>query len=97
MKGYVSQKLLLPSGRSVLLVANSIPDCPWEIHEAGAVFYVRRLRRGNSVEFEYFKGGAMQSMPFDRVDATALTDHMNQQALSRRPMPLNPFYRSLKS
>lgn len=96
MKGNAPPKLVLPSGCSVLLVANSIPERLWEIHEAGAVFYVRRIKRGNSAEVEYFRGGTMNSMPFDRVDAAALAAHMNQQAHSRRPRLVNPFYRSAK-
>jgi hypothetical protein len=61
---------------------------------SGGVCRVRRLRRGNSAEFEYAKDGAGRALELSEEDARALVMLLNDllreasdRALARRAAP----------
>ena len=68
----------LPSGRSVVVHRpRGFETPPWEIEGTGRLFRVRRVRRGNSAEYEYAKGTASRALELTEEDAVALVAMLN--------------------
>ena len=88
-------KRTLPSGRSVVLHRpRGFASERWEMAGSGGVCRVRRLRRGNSAEYEYAKDGAGRALELSEEDARALVILLNEllreandRALARRSAP----------
>ncbi len=68
----------LPSGRFVVLHRPRGFETPlWEIEGVGRLFRVRRVRRGNSAEYEYAKDTASRPLELTEEDAIALSTMLN--------------------
>ena len=68
----------LPSGRSIVLHRpRGFETSPWEIEGSGRLFRVRRVRRGNSAEYEYAKDTAARQLELTEEDAVALAAMLN--------------------
>ena len=59
--------ITLPSGRRARLVVND-PDRPWEVYPHGALFGLRRPRRGDSSQWELFKNSSALVVTYDKAD-----------------------------
>ena len=68
----------LPSGRSVVVHRpRGFDTPPWEIDRSGRLFRVRRVRRGNSAEYEYAKDTVSRPLELTEEDAVALSAMLN--------------------
>ena len=86
----------LPSGRSVVVHRpRGFDTPPWEIEGSGRLFRVRRVRRGNSAEYEYAKDTASRPLELTEEDAVALCGDAQRAAArsarSRRSAPIGAF------
>jgi hypothetical protein len=79
-------KIRLPSGRMATL-RKPAPDRPWEAFREGAVYVVRRIKRGDSSEWETFANqGSLSPLCLDLADAEALVEALNAEwPASRHP------------
>ena len=68
---------------------------PWEIEGSRRLFRVRRVRRGNSAEYEYAKDAASRQLELTEEDAVALAAMLN--ALLREARDLAGARRSARS
>ncbi len=59
--------ITLPSGKRARLVVND-PDRPWEIYPHGTEFGLRRPRRGDSSQWEYFKNSSAIVATYSEAD-----------------------------
>ena len=57
----------LPSGKRARLVVND-PDRPWEVYPHGSLFGLRRPRRGDSSQWEYFKNSSALIASYAEAD-----------------------------
>jgi|KBSMisStaDraftv2_1062788.scaffolds.fasta_scaffold144615_2 hypothetical protein len=72
-------KLRLPSGRMATLRKPAI-DRPWEVCREGSVYIVRRVKRGDSSEWETFANqGSLSPLCLDLTDAEALVAALNAE------------------
>ena len=72
-------KIRLPSGRTATL-RKPAPDRPWETFREGSVYVVRRVKRGNSSEWETFANqGSLAPLCLDLTDAEALVIALNAE------------------
>jgi len=84
-------KTRLPSGRVATLRKPAV-DRPWEAFREGSVYVVRRVKRGDSSEWEIFTNqGSLSPLCLDLADAEALVTALNGTwpaiAASRRRGP----------
>lgn len=84
-------KITLPSGRTATL-RKPAPDRPWEAFPEGSVYVVRRVKRGDSSEWETFANqGSLSPLCLDLTDAEALVKALNAEwpavAASERQFP----------
>ena len=63
----IETMITLPSGRRARLVVND-PDRPWEVYPHGALFGLRRPRRGDSSQWELFKSSSALVATYDKAD-----------------------------
>ena len=68
---------------------------PWEIEGSGPLFRVRRVRRGNSAEYEYAKDTVSRPLELTEEDALALSAMLN--GLLRKARDLAGARRSARS
>jgi len=72
-------KIRLPSGRTATL-RKPAHERPWELFREGAVYIVRRVKRGDSSEWETFANqGSLSPLCLDLVDAEALVTALNAE------------------
>ena len=72
-------KITLPSGR-IATLRKPAPDRPWQAFREGSVYVVRRVKRGDSSEWEIFANqGALSPLCLDRTDADALVNALNAE------------------
>ena len=70
-------KITLPSGR-IATLRKPAADRPWQAFREGSVYVVRRVKRGESSEWEIFANqGALSPLCLDRTDAEALVEALN--------------------
>jgi hypothetical protein len=67
----------LPSGRSVVVHRPRGFGARWDMAGSGGLFQVRRLRHGNSAEYEYAKDAAGRPLELTEEDAHALAAMLN--------------------
>ena len=72
-------KIRLPSGR-VATLRKPAADRPWQAFREGSVYVVRRVKRGQSSEWETFANqGALSPLCLDQTDAEALVQALNAE------------------
>jgi len=72
-------KIRLPSGRIATLRKPAI-ERPWEAIQEGSVYIVRRVKRGNSSEWETFANqGSLSPLCLDLTDAEVLVTALNAE------------------
>ena len=72
-------KIRLPSGR-IATLRKPDPERPWQAFREGAVYVVRRVKRGESSEWETFANqGSLAPLCLDRTDAEALVTALNAE------------------
>jgi hypothetical protein len=72
-------KYTLPSGKIATLRKPSAAR-PWQAFRVGAVYVVRRVKRGESSEWETFANqGSLSPLCLDQTDAEALVDALNAE------------------
>ena len=72
-------KISLPSGKLATL-RKPAPDRPWQAFREGAVYVVRRVKRGESSEWETFANqGSLTPLCLDLTDAEALVDALSAE------------------
>jgi len=72
-------KIRLPSGR-IATLRKPAADRPWQAFREGSVYVVRRVKRGDSSEWETFANqGALAPLCLDRADADALVTALNAE------------------
>ena len=60
--------------------AQTAPDRPWEAFREGSVYVVRRVKRGDSSEWETFANqGSLSPLCLDLTDAEALVKALNAE------------------
>src|SRR5215207_4289000 len=70
-------KIRLPSGRMATL-RKPAADRPWQSFREGSVYVVRRIKRGDSSEWETFANqGSLSPLCLDLTDAEALVVALN--------------------
>jgi hypothetical protein len=67
----------------VPLVTLEDPRRPWEMVGSGGVFCLRRERRGNSSEWQYFTGAATRVVEFGEDDAAAMLERLRDESRHR--------------
>ena len=75
---------VLPSGLTVPLL-KADPRRPWECSGTGDGCVVRRQRRGDSSQFEFFRGSRLAPLMLNEEDAKALVDRLNSNIGLRLP------------
>lgn len=72
-------KIRLPSGQMATL-RKPAPTRPWQAIREGSVYIVRRVRRGDSSEWDIFANqGSLSPLCLDLADAEALVAALNAQ------------------
>jgi len=72
-------KIRLPSGQLATL-RKPAPERPWQVFREGSVYVVRRVKRGESSDWETFANqGALSPLCLDRTDAEALVTALNAE------------------
>jgi hypothetical protein len=72
-------KIWLPSGRMATLRKPAL-DRPWQAFREGSVYVVRRVKRGESSEWETFANqGSLSPLCLDQADAEALVNALNAE------------------
>jgi len=72
-------KIWLPSGKMATL-RKPAPDRPWQAFREGSVYVVRRVKRGESSEWETFANqGSLSPLCLDQADAEALVNALNAE------------------
>lgn len=70
-------KIALPSGKMATL-RKPAPERPWQAVREGGVYVVRRVKRGESSEWETFANqGSLSPLCLDLTDAEALVAALN--------------------
>ena len=70
-------RVVLPSGRRVLLTRIADPLRPWELSESGGTCTLTRVRRGDSSSEERYSADRVAPLLLDRTDAEALLMALN--------------------
>ncbi len=76
-------RVTLPSGRSVTIIAHSDPKRPWDAYESGGMYVIQRERLGARGQSETFSGQRVSAMAFERVDAEELVRILNSRPARR--------------
>ena len=63
--------ITLPSGKRARLVLND-PRRPWEVYSHGTLFGLKRPRRGDSSQWEYFKSSSTVAVAYSKHDLEVL-------------------------
>jgi len=72
-------KIWLPSGKMATL-RKPAADRPWQAFREGSVYVVRRVKRGESSEWETFANqGSLSPLCLDQADAEALVNALNAE------------------
>ena len=73
----------LPSGRMVTVYLYATPDRPWEVHEDGGMYVLRREKRGAAGSFQLFCVGQTGPLVLAKSDAEALEEILNSRPPAR--------------
>ena len=72
-------KITLPSGKMATL-RKPAPARPWQSFREGSVYVVRRVKRGESSDWETFANqGSLSPLCLDQTDADALVEALNAE------------------
>ncbi len=76
-------KVVLPSGRRVLLTKLADPKRPWELSGTDGAYVLTRPRRGDSSTEERYSADRTTPLLLDKADAEALVVALNANAATR--------------